>query len=73
MVDAQFVDTERDLPTVVRIPVGKNTLIVECTSPYSLWSMHFERGQLPDCLTGSYTSLSEAEKAISVYKKSKGL
>jgi hypothetical protein len=49
------------------IPVGKNILHAKRQDPYGFWTIHFERGEIPAELKGTFTSFPEAWKRIEVY------
>jgi hypothetical protein len=49
------------------IPVGKNILHAKREDPYGFWTIHFERGEVPDFLKGTYTSFSECWKKMAQY------
>jgi hypothetical protein len=49
------------------IPVGKNILHAKRQDPYGFWTIHFERGEIPAELKGTFTSFPEAWKKIAVY------
>jgi hypothetical protein len=49
------------------VPVGKNILHAKRQDPYGFWTIHFERGEIPAELKGSFTSFGEAWKRIEIY------
>ena len=49
------------------IEIGNNKIIMRRTDPYGLVSIAFERGTLPDNLTGSYTSFDHAMRDVEAY------
>jgi hypothetical protein len=55
------------------IPVGKNTLHARRDDPYGFWTMHFERGEVPDELKGTYTSFDQCWKRIQIYLNKKNI
>lgn len=57
-------DTDKDLASVRIFQLDNNKVIVEKDHQYGFWSIKFEKGRMPDKLTGMYTSFSEAEKAV---------
>lgn len=52
------------------LPNG-NAITMKQAGPYGFWTLHLRRGQLPAKFTGSYTSISEAERAIEEYSRLK--
>lgn len=65
--DHDSVDELRDTPNMHVIRIDHNKLILERTDPYGFWVIHYEKGQLPEKLKGSYTSYEEAKKAVTLY------
>jgi hypothetical protein len=65
-------DPSRDQPNQREYTVGNNKLRLRRQDPYGFWTVSYERGAAPDVLSGQYTSVSEAEKAIQSYLDSKG-
>jgi hypothetical protein len=53
------------------IPIGKNILHARREDPYGFWTMHFERGEVPDELKGTYTTFDHCLKRIQIYLKKK--
>lgn len=48
-----------------------NVLHVRRADPYGFWTCSYERGPVPQELSGSYTSFYEAEKAVLSYLERK--
>lgn len=69
MEDFDFV---KDIPNRREIAIGNNKLILERKDPYGFIDVHFERGQIPKILEGSFTSFDEAYLAIKKYFQEKG-
>lgn len=44
-----------------------NKLIIERTDPYGFWKVHYEKGQIPDKLSGLYTSYDRAMVDVNSY------
>lgn len=65
-----FSDNELSLDRTFE--VGNNVLHVRRKDPYGFWTCHYEKGPVPQELSGSYTSFYEAEKAVLGYLNSKG-
>lgn len=40
--------------------------------PYGFWHLHYESGQTPESLKGSFTSFMEAHKAVTAYCNTEG-
>jgi hypothetical protein len=55
------------------IPVGKNILHARREDPYGFWTLHFERGELPSELKGTFTSFEEAWKVMAPYLTKKSV
>jgi hypothetical protein len=62
-------------PGVTRHMVYKlkngSTIHAKCLDPYGMWKLNYDKGPLPEYLSGDYTSLSEVEKAITYYASKK--
>lgn len=63
---------ENDLPSVQTVDLKNNRAFIKKDGPYGFWTISLERGQLPECLKGSYTSDHLAKKDLVKYMKSKG-
>ena len=48
-----------------------NTMYVKRFNPYGLWRVNYDKGSVPDVLSGEYTSFDEAMKDITRYLGSK--
>lgn len=67
---SDHVDPERDQPRERSIPgPNDNAFKIKCTDPYSFWTVHRERGQVPESLQGMYTSYERAALAVEVYAR----
>lgn len=66
-----YVDVDRDLARRRVLELDNNKIIIEKKDPYGFWYVHFERGQMPASLGGSYTSYSVAEAEIMTYLRLK--
>ena len=44
-----------------------NTINFVRSDPYGFWTVHYEKGQMPDHLTGQFTSYDRAETAVKAY------
>lgn len=63
---------EKDLTKVrtIELDTGR-TLKLVCTDPYGFWFFHLDKGQLPGWMTGAYSNVTEAEKALKKYLEEK--
>ena len=52
--------------------MGNNKLRVKRGDPFGFWFISFERGQIPEKLSGAYTGAEEAIKAVKAYLLEKG-
>ena len=50
-----------------------NGYILKATDPFGHWHIKPQKGSLPGCLTGSYTTADEAQKSIDAYLNSKAV
>lgn len=48
-----------------------NKVHVERQDPYGFWYVHYDKGPMPDQMTGAYTTYDQAEKAVVSYLKNK--
>jgi hypothetical protein len=61
-------DPDKDLRRTREVDFGDNNkLLVKCTDPYGFWSIHYQKGEVPQALQGTYTTFDEAMKAIKTY------
>jgi len=51
--------------------VGDNVIHVRRLDPYGFWHCSYERGPVPEVLSGAYTSFDQAEKAVLGYLETK--
>lgn len=72
-VDIYDVDRERDLSKnrVVKLEDGTK-VIIRMTDPYGYWSIHYEKGRIPEDLKGSFTDFNMAVQKVKTYFQSKG-
>lgn len=69
---SDYFDETRDTPRTRTILLDNgNKLHVTASDPYGLFTIHFDKGQIPESLSGQYTSYDEAMKAIKVYLQNK--
>mgnify|MGYP003349094861 CR=1 FL=1 len=65
---------ENDVTSVREVPLKNgNILRAYRTDPYGFICFKLDKGQLPDWMKGSYTSYSEAQKAIQQYMSLKDM
>jgi hypothetical protein len=64
--------TSNELSLDRTFEVGNNVLHVKRSDPFGFWTCSYEKGPVPEVLSGSYTSFQEAEKAVLAYLNSKG-
>lgn len=68
MVDLENSNSTRDLPSRRETPLKNNTLVIQKDPLYhGLWRIHFTKGQVPDILSGAYTSFKLAQAAAEHY------
>lgn len=68
MLDFAGSTSDKDLPDVISFPVGKNVMSARRNPMhYGFWTIHFEKGAVPENLRGQYTSRKIAEQAIKAY------
>lgn len=55
--------------------IDNNVLHVKKEDPYGFWFCHYEKGPVPEILSGAYTSFEQADRAVRYYiqEKSKTL
>lgn len=58
---------DKDLSSDRKFILDKNVLHVRRTDPYGFWHCQYEKGAVPEELTGSFTSFDEAKKAVEIY------
>lgn len=57
-----------DITSVREVPLDNgNTLFLKRTNPYGFFVFSLGKGQLPEWMRGTYTSLIEAQKAMKQY------
>jgi hypothetical protein len=65
---SEHVDPSRDMPTTRKAGVDTdNDFIFKQEGPYGFWNVSRERGQVPESLSGAYTSIDAAREAVQVY------
>ena len=64
--------TSNELSLDRTFEVGNNVLHVRRKDPYGFWTCSYEKGPVPQELSGAYTSFYEAEKAVLSYLNAKG-
>lgn len=64
-------NTDKDLSSVRTFQLDNNKVIVTKEDPFGFWSIKFEKGRLPDDLSGHFTSFDKAEKAVNVWLERK--
>jgi hypothetical protein len=60
-------NTDKDLASVRTFQLDNNKVIVTKEDPYGFWSIKFEKGRLPNDLSGHFTSFDHAEKAVQLW------
>lgn len=61
-------DPNRDMPRKRPLEIDEsNDFIITQTDPYGFWYISRERGQIPDSLSGAYSSPQMARKAVESY------
>lgn len=64
----EAIDPNRDIPNIRAIPLPNgNTMYAKRDEQFGFWRFNLDKGQIPQWLKGSYTSLSDAQKAIDKY------
>ena len=71
MKDAFSVDPKKDIPDVRPMKIAENDFIVrqKPEDPYGFWWITREKGQVPESLSGAYTSPDRAKEAVHLYLK----
>lgn len=64
---SDHVDPTRDVPRERTIEFGTNPFRVRADDPYGFWSIHRDKGQVPERLSGHYTSYEKAAQAVDLY------
>lgn len=69
-----FIDVldHQDSLRTIQLDNG-STVNIKRTDPYGFWSIHYEKGQVPQNLSGSYTSDTAAIEALKSYLSTKNL
>lgn len=64
-----FADQPRDLPNARPMNVAENDFVVKHRDddPYGFWWVGREKGQVPEELSGAYTSIEAAQEAVTVH------
>ena len=62
---------DKDLGKIRTIELENNKINLKCEDPHGFWTVHFERGQMPEDLKGWYTTFDLAEKAVMAYLQRK--
>jgi len=66
-MEYELLDQSSDSPRTRVYEVGNNKLRATRTDPYGFIHVSFERGQVPNMLSGMYTTWDEAHKDITRY------
>lgn len=61
-----FLIDQSENKRTLTLPNG-NKVHFERHDPYGLWTMHYDKGPMPDHLTGDYTSFLKARDAFLNY------
>lgn len=66
-------NTDKDLASVRTFQLDNNKVIATKEDPYGFWTIKFERGRVPDELSGHFTTFQQAEKMVMAWiaKKNK--
>jgi hypothetical protein len=67
MIDEFSVDPERDEPDEKIWNLGFNKIRFRREDPFGFWYISLEKGNLPEPMKGSYTTLQYAENAANVW------
>ena len=66
--DLEGSDATRDLGRHRTLALENgNKVHFKCHDPFGFWTVNFDKGQMPDALSGHYTSFEYAEKAVRAY------
>jgi hypothetical protein len=60
-------DPVRDLPTTRPTGLAENDYVLKQTDPYGFWKVSREKGQVPEELSGSWTTPEKAKLAVTTY------
>lgn len=58
---------DRDLPTVREYELEYNKVYIVREDPFGLWKIKYDKGKLPEYLSGFYTSADRAERQLLRY------
>lgn len=61
----------RQVENVRVLELPNNKIYFKYTSPYGFVQVNFDKGQMPESLRGSYTSLDAAKIAVQTYLANK--
>ena len=68
MEDVTFeVMNSDDDHRVTIIELQHNHIRIKCNDPYGFWTIHYDKGQVPEGLRGQYTSHVNAMNALKPY------
>jgi hypothetical protein len=62
---------ETDTPGQVTLDLGNNKLHFKKDFRIGFWTINFDKGQIPDKLKGSFTSLEKAQRVVEAYLRDK--
>jgi len=61
----------RQIDNIRVLDLGNNKIYFKYTDPYGFIQVNFDKGQMPESLKGSYTSLDAAKIAVKNYLANK--
>lgn len=71
-IDPASHDPARDRPLRKEWELDNNVIYTEARDPFGFWYVSFKRGQVPETLSGAFTNITLATKAVEKYLEAKG-
>lgn len=70
--DVDHVDPTRDLPKDRQITLKNNIIHIIKGGPFGFYTIHYDKGQIPESLSGEFIGIDDAKKVVRAYLEKLG-